>query len=96
MSQRPLVFSLTQKTFVCTHELEPMGLFVWNQSIFYLMIIPCCINVPIENQSVLLTVNRFSKISYSVSHGYGFRHSSGEHRAINNRIKLTVNTAANV
>jgi hypothetical protein len=49
-----------------------------------------------ENQSVLLTVKRFSKISYSVSHGYGLRHSSGEHRAINKRIKLTVNTAANV
>jgi len=58
--------------------------------------LPCCINVPIENQSVLLTVKRFSKTSYSVSHGYGFLHSSGEHRAISNNIKLTVNTAANV
>jgi hypothetical protein len=61
-----------------------------------MVFIPCCINVPIENHNVLLTVKRFSSISYSVSHGYGFLHSSGEHRAINNRIKLTVNTAANV
>lgn len=63
---------------------------------FAMKVIPCCISVPIENQRVLLTVKRFSRISYSVSHGYGFRHSSGEHRAINSRMKLTVNTAANV
>ena len=63
---------------------------------FAMKAIPCCISVPIENQRVLLTVKRFSRISYSVSHGYGFRHSSGEHRAINSRMKLTVNTAANV